>query len=66
MNLLDQFMVTRGLFFGKRQLQFDPASVEIFRAAEMTSPKGRPLGFDRKTKKGFSDHFPITALIRTV
>ena len=66
MNLLDQFLVTRGLFYGKQQLQLDPASVAIFTAPDMTSPKGRPKGFDRKTKQGFSDHFPITALIRTV
>lgn len=66
MNLLDQFMVTRGLLFGNQKLQFVPASVEIFRAPDMTSPKGRPKGFDRKTQQGFSDHFPITALIRTV
>jgi hypothetical protein len=30
----------------------------------MTSPKGRPVAFDKETKKGFSDHSPITAEIR--
>lgn len=66
MNLLDQFLVSRGLYYGKQKIQVDPASVQIFRAPEMTTGSGRPKGFDRKTKQGFSDHFPITGLIRTV
>jgi hypothetical protein len=28
--------------------------------------KLRPEGFDKKTKKGFSDHFPIEMIVETV
>jgi len=64
MNLLDQFIVSRGLFFGVSQLKARPESVRIFRAPDMTTlGKQRPKGFDKKTKKGFSDHFPIEMLI---
>jgi len=66
MNLLDQFIVSRGLFFGARGLKFDPASVQIFRAPEMTTSKGRPKPFDKKTSKGYSDHFPIQSLIQVI
>ena len=66
MNLLDQFFVSRGLFYGVQGLKIDPASVEIFTPAAMTTPKGRPRPFDRKTKKGYSDHFPVQAVIQTI
>ncbi len=66
MNLLDQFLVSRGLHDGKDELQMVPSSVKIFTPPEMTTPKGRPQPFDRKTKKGYSDHFPITGIIRTL
>jgi hypothetical protein len=28
--------------------------------------KKRPKAFDKKTQKGYSDHFPIQAVIQTV
>lgn len=65
-NLLDQFMISRGLFFGARGLKLEPAAAQIFTPAAMTTPKGRPRPFDRKTKKGYSDHFPIQAVIQVV
>jgi endonuclease/exonuclease/phosphatase family metal-dependent hydrolase len=65
-NLLDQFIVSRGLCFGEAGLKLDTATVEIFRASVMTTPKGRPKVFDKTTAKGYSDHFPITAVIKTV
>ncbi len=66
MNLLDQFLVSRGLFYGVQGLKMDPASVEIFTPAAMATAKGRPRAFDRKTLKGYSDHFPIQALVQTL
>jgi hypothetical protein len=66
MNLLDQFLASRGLYFGKQGLQIVPESVAIFTPPELMTPKGRPRPFDRRTKAGFSDHFPITGVIRTV
>jgi hypothetical protein len=66
MNLLDQFLVSRGLFYGKQKLLMLTESVKIFTPLEMTTPKGRPRAFDRQTKKGYSDHFPITGVIRTL
>ncbi|HEY3216388.1 MAG TPA: endonuclease/exonuclease/phosphatase family protein [Candidatus Eisenbacteria bacterium] len=34
MNLLDQFMVSRGLYYGEQKLKIDPASASIFKALE--------------------------------
>lgn len=66
MNLLDQFMVSRGLYYGAQGLQFDPASVAIFNQPPVASAKGRPIAFDRKKLTGYSDHFPITSRIRVI
>ncbi len=67
MNLLDQWMVSRGLYFGASKLKVRPDSAQIFRPPDMATPgKNRPREFDRKTKKGFSDHFPIELIIDTV
>lgn len=66
MNLLDQFVVSRGLFYGKQKLRMATDSVKIFTPPAMTTPKGRPRLFDKQTKKGYSDHFPITGIVRTV
>lgn len=72
MNLLDQFMVSRGLYYGEQGLKFDCASVEIFRPDIMSSAqKKRPVRFDFdkngvKPPKGYSDHFPITGRIEVL
>jgi|CXWL01.1.fsa_nt_gi endonuclease/exonuclease/phosphatase family metal-dependent hydrolase len=64
MNVLDQFAASRGLHFGHSGLRLNRASVEIFTGGGMaTGGKKRPKEFNRKTGKGFSDHFPITCLI---
>lgn len=64
MNVLDQFIASHGLYFGKSGLRVDRSSVEIFTGGGIaTSGKKRPKKFDRKTGKGFSDHFPITCRI---
>ncbi len=66
MNLLDQFIISRGLLYGEAKLQMDLASVKIFTPNVMTTARGRPRAFDRQKKTGYSDHFPIEALVRTV
>ena len=71
MNMLDQFMVSRGLYYGFRKLKLKLDSVEIFRPSIMCSKtKKRPLKFefsgDGSTSKGYSDHFPIQAIIETI
>lgn len=67
MNLLDQFMISRGLYFGYHGLLFDVESVKIATPSKMkTKAKARPIPFDKRTAKGYSDHFPITGLIKTL
>ena len=75
MNVLDQFMVSRGLQFGASKLKVRPNSLEIFRAPDMTTGgKQRPKAFvfdkkapfDETQAKGYSDHFPIHLVIDTV
>jgi len=64
MNLFDQFMVSRGLCYGESGLKTRPESMRIFTTPEMApGNKQRPKAFDKKTKKGFSDHFPIEMTI---
>ncbi|MEA1946270.1 MAG: hypothetical protein U9N83_03085 [Thermodesulfobacteriota bacterium] len=66
MNLLDQFIISRGLYYGLQSLKLEQDSVEIFKPSVMASgKKKRPKKFDKKTKKGYSDHFPIQAIIQT-
>jgi endonuclease/exonuclease/phosphatase family metal-dependent hydrolase len=67
LNVFDQFIVSRGLRFGESGLKARPDSVKIFRPSGITTgAKMRPKAFDKKTKKGFSDHFPIEMIIDTV
>ena len=66
-NLLDQFLISRGLFYGLQKLRLDPATVEIFNAPPISSgAKKRPKRFDRATKKGYSDHFPIQCRVQVL
>jgi len=67
MNVFDQFMVSRGLYFGESCLKAKPDSAQIFRSPDMApGAKMRPKAFDKKTRKGYSDHFPIEMIIETV
>lgn len=69
MNVLDQFMISRGLYYGLEGLRLDCDSVKIFSPEVMSSArKKRPVAFDfdrkgHKPPSGYSDHFPITAEI---
>ncbi|MEW6207186.1 MAG: endonuclease/exonuclease/phosphatase family protein [Acidobacteriota bacterium] len=66
MGVLDQFLISRGLFYGEQKLKLSTDTVQIFTPEEMTSTKGRPVAFDKEKKRGYSDHFPITAVVKTV
>lgn len=67
MCVFDQFIISRGLFYGKSGLRAKLDSVQIFRPTEMaTGAKQRPKRFDKETKKGFSDHFPIEMMIEII
>jgi hypothetical protein len=67
MNVLDQFIISRGLHYGLQGLATKPGSVQIARPNCMTSgKKKRPVAFDKKSQKGYSDHFPITGVLVTV
>lgn len=66
MNLLDQFIVSRGLLYGRQGLRFIPESVRIFAEPPLASGRGRPIGFDKTRHTGCSDHFPITAKIEVL
>lgn len=62
-QVLDQIIVSRGLL-DPSGLHLDPSSVQIH-TSETVATKGtkRPRGFDRETRKGTSDHLPVTALL---
>ena len=70
-NMLDQFMISKGLYFGHQGLKFNQQSVEIFKPSIMApGSKKRPKKFEFSKKgikrNGYSDHFPITAIIDTI
>jgi len=72
MNMLDQFMISRGLYYGLQGLKFKCEATQIFRPTQMSSrQKKRPVRFDFDKKgikppKGYSDHFPITGIIHVL
>jgi hypothetical protein len=70
MNVLDQFIISKGLFYGLQDLKLKTASVEIFKPEKiLTARTKRPKAFrfdeDGIITNGYSDHFPIQALIET-
>lgn len=71
-NLLDQFLVSKGLLTGKSSFEVIPESEEVVRYPEMVK-KGDypvPIRFGRPAEKkgynpdGFSDHFPISMKVK--
>lgn len=66
-NLLDQFLVSKGILTGKSGFKLIKDSVEILRFAEMKKKNGAPIKFGRGKElnlKGYSDHFPIAVQVR--
>jgi hypothetical protein len=68
-NLLDQFLANRNLVLENAPIRILPDSVEVVRFPEMVSrgdyPKPIPFGGmgDPVNENGFSDHFPIAAML---
>lgn len=62
-QVLDQLIVSRGLSTGSG-LTLDLDSVDIFRDSLVATASGRPRPFSKTTKKGTSDHLPLTAVLR--
>ena len=60
--MLDQLIASRGLC-GSTGLRLDVDSVAIHATQTVATPAGRPRGFDRTTRKGTSDHLPLTATL---
>lgn len=68
-SVLDQFLVSKGMLTGKSGFTADTESVEIVRFSEMVYPGRypRPVRFNRGDSvnlNGFSDHFPISMMLR--
>ena len=65
-SMLDQFLISKGLLFGKSRAQYRENSVVI--ESDLFS-KTKPVRFGRPSKKktynnnGFSDHFPISMVV---
>lgn len=71
MNLVDQFLLSRGLYHGLSGLQPVMKSdgvpqIDIFTPDEMTTRKKRPREFRRESRAGYSDHFPITMSMQVI
>ena len=62
-QVLDQLIASRGLLTGSG-LTLDLDSVDIFRDSLVATASGRPRGFSKSTRKGTSDHLPLTAVLR--
>ena len=65
MNMLDQFIISRGLYYGEQKLKMKLQSLNIFTDVIGTT-KGRPRKFNWDNTKGYSDHFPIECVIDTL
>lgn len=70
-NMLDQFLVTKGLLHRDSRVQVIRDSVAIFRTEDLKGKGGAPRHFGRPAKPssydrdGFSDHYPITVELCT-
>lgn len=71
-NVLDQFLVSRGIIGGSSGLGLKAGSVRIEAYPEMTRPGDHPgpISFGRPSKaadfnpKGYSDHFPVSMTLQ--
>ncbi len=62
-QILDQLVVSRG-FLKTTGLRLDLDSVDIFRNSLVATASGRPRPFNKRNRKGTSDHLPLTAVLR--
>ncbi|MHA2299176.1 MAG: endonuclease/exonuclease/phosphatase family protein [Candidatus Hodarchaeales archaeon] len=68
-NMLDQFLVSEGCLLDNSTFSVDENSVTIV-SESMTGDHGKPVAFGRPSKRtryneeGFSDHFPISMIVR--
>ena len=67
-HLLDNFLVTKGMLRNSSPVRVRAESASIFRPGALQGSAGRPRRFGRPSRRldqnGFSDHFPITLVIR--
>jgi hypothetical protein len=61
-QVLDNLVASRGLLL-PGGITLDPATVKIYGDLSVATPSGRPRPFNKKTRKGTSDHLPLTALL---
>jgi len=69
-NMLDQFLVTKGMLRNNSHVRVRRDTIQIFRPANICGAGGRPRRFGRPSNNsldqgGFSDHFPIMVMLRT-
>jgi len=67
-NMLDQFLVSKGLFRRKSPIKVLPETISIFRPPQLQGRGGTPRRFGRPSKHnldrdGYSDHCPITVTL---
>jgi hypothetical protein len=68
-NMLDQFLVTKGMLRNDSLVRIRSGTVDIHRPTHLQGSGGRPRRFGRPSnnsldRDGFSDHFPITVVLR--
>lgn len=69
-NMLDQFLVTKGMLRQTSRVKPKAGTTEIFRPPAIRGSGGRPRAYGRPSKNnldqdGFSDHFPILVVLET-
>ena len=74
-QLFDQIMISRGLYYGLQGLRARSGSFTVESPPMMWTNRNatpgalrtvRPRPFDRETKLGYSDHFPVSCTIEVV
>lgn len=66
-NMLDQFLINKGMLRDDSSVRVIPESTQIFRPSLVKRSNGAPRRFGRPMRgldeNGFSDHFPITVVL---
>lgn len=71
MALPDQFLISRGLYFGHQGLKLKQRDggrpdVRIHRPEMISSGRGSPREYRLDTRSGYSDHFPILSTLNVL